>query len=432
MADEGTAGAESSGGRGLWTGPAACFALALLVRLGWFLGVQRPGDALYADMYGYVARARDLVGGRDAEVCFPPGAHWFYGAEMAALGPNALPAMGVIHVVLGATIAPMAALLAREALGAGRWATAVGLLVALWYPLVTYGGFFSSELPFAAALTASAWLWVRAWRRGGSGWLAGVCLGAAYLVRPAILPVVPLLWGWALWSRPRMARLVVTFGTPVLLAVALGAARYHANTGRWALIADNGAVASFFAWTDYAGLQTTPPPGMEPDQLGFHPSSRGREDWFDPEFRYVGLRCDPAPLRAERDRVLAASSVGDLAWRLRRNVSFLFGWNVLWPERSEARTGARWWVFRAWPKLQSGVVFPLAALGVAAIFRRREASPERDARIFTALYLLAMVGAAAFYTGEVRYRVPYDALVLVFTVEGARRLVARVTRGGRA
>ena len=408
--------------------------VAFVVRAAWLVRVQRPADTVYSDMLGYMLRARAMLDGSDAEVCFAPGTHWLYATEMAVFGRDGLAAMGWVQVGLGTLVAPVMVLLARRCLGSVVAAAIVGLAVALWYPLVTYGGYFSSEVPYTLALVTSAWAWVRYLQTGRGAALAGGVTGLAYLVRPPILLAVPLLVAWAVWRRAGTWRGHFAFLVPVVCAVALGAARYHDRTGRTGLIADNGAVMSLFAFTDYAGLEATFPPGTK---KGFHPPARGGPYVrFEPDFRFEGLKCDPVPLTAERNRVIAASSWPQLAVRLERNVRFLYVDNTMWPERREAKEGLRKRLLDAWPSLVTGLLLPFAALGLVGTLLplwRPSRGPkvgggEADARMVVVLHLVVMALTAVAYTGEIRYRVPYDPLLITLAAVGPV-WVARWLRG---
>ena len=58
---------------------------------------------------------------------------------------------------------------------ARNWVAAlVGLFLALWYPLLSFVGFFSSEQPFAGAIALSALLLVRQVESGKGAVLLGV------------------------------------------------------------------------------------------------------------------------------------------------------------------------------------------------------------------------------------------------------------------
>ncbi len=416
----------------------AVFGVALAVRGVWCAFVQAPQDDVVSDMAGYIARARAVLDGVDAETCFPPGAHWFYAGELLLVGPGGLAAAGLLNAVCGAVVAPMAGALASECLPGRRAGLAVGLVVAAWYPLVALGGFFLSEVPFAPLAVGSVWLWARAVRTGRGWGIAGVAAGLGWLTRPPILLGVLLLvaWTWALGrsgalggARQVAGREIARWVLPIVLAVTLGAARYRAVTGQWGLIADNGAVASFFAFTDYSGLTATPPRGApKPAQRSFHPPSRADRGAFTSEFTFVGGRCEPGPLLAERDRVIAVSGPGVLMRRVARNVGLLASGNRLWPERHFAKRGVRRRVLSAWPWL-TGCTIGLAAVGAVATARAPR-TRERAITLGLLAPLLAVVVAAAGWGGEVRYRVPYDPLLIVLAAVGVVA-VYDLARGAR-
>lgn len=411
-------------------------AVALAIRVLWCVLVQAPEDDLVSDMAGYVARARGVLDGVDSETCFPPGAHWFFALELLVVGPGGLAAAGLLNAVCGAVVAPVAGALASECVPGRRAGLAVGLVVAAWYPLIALGGFFVSEVPFALFAVASAWLWARAVRTGRGWGMAGVTAGLGWLTRPPILLGVLLLvaWTWALGrsgalggGRRIAGREIARWVMPIVLVVTLGAVRYRAVSGQWGLIADNGAVASFFAFTDYRGLTATPPRGApKPAQRSFHPPSRGDAGAFSSEFTFVGGRCEPGPLLAERDRVIAASAPGVLMRRVTRNVGLLASGNKLWPERHFAKRGVRRWVLEAWPWL-TGCTIALAAVGAVASARAPR-TRERAVTLGLLAPLLGVVVAAAGWGGEVRYRVPYDPLLIVLAAVGVRAVYDVYTR----
>lgn len=409
---------------------------AFAVRATWFLFVQKPGDALFSDMKGYLGRAANLLAGHDSMACFPPGTQYFYAAELWLFGPSGLAAMGWVHVALGSATVGLATLTAGHAL---RWRLApaiVGGVLALWYPLISFGGYFSSEQPYTFFLALSLWLTVRLVQtRGaaGGGIAAGIAAGIALWIRPPILLTVGLAAPW-LWLRQGLRLpVVLAWLAPVVLALGLASARFYLVTGRVGLVSDNDAVASFFAWTDYRDIKAT---GVQyADRFEgsgtFHPQPRQKKTGFSETFSVVGDRCDRVILLAERDRVIAESSVPQLLARARRDVRFLVSDNPLWPEVTRAKDGWRASLLEGWDALVRWALVPLATAGLVTLLWRRNPALE-----LVGLHVATLVVAAAFYTGDVRYRVPYDpALVLlavqaVGVVAGRERLLAWQTPRG--
>ena len=69
------------------------------------------------------------------------------------------------------------------------------------------------------------------------------------------------------------------------------------------------------------------------------------------------------------------------------------------------------------------VICPLALLGMASCVRRPTAL-----LVVCVAHVLTMVITGAFFFAENRYRVPYDLLLFVLALEGARWLAPAVAR----
>ncbi len=122
---------------------------------------------------------------------------------------------------------------AARVYGAGLGAAALtALLVGLNGPMLFYGSMACSDMPATSLFLGASWLALRGLDARGAPWrlgLAGLLLAAACLVRvqfylPALvmLAVTPLL---ARRLRPGLA-LLLGFGLPVVLALAVGWRRY--------------------------------------------------------------------------------------------------------------------------------------------------------------------------------------------------------------
>ena len=418
-----------AGGRAAAVGFLVVFLVALAVRLSWVEAVQSPVETVSSDMRGYIERARWTLAGEPVDACFPPGAHWVFAAILLVVGPDDLQSLGWVQCVLGALTAAISGLLARELTRSTAASWVVGLVVACWYPLVTEVGFFASEVPYGLFLVGSTWLVLRASRGAAGGAWAGVLGALAYLVRPTMLAGVGLQVGVLLAARSMSKRLLASLVLPLVLAVGLGSLRYWTLTGHAGLISSNSGVQSLFAWSDYAGVEAVPPKGVpRPRQTSFHPPTRSTRSGYEPDYVFTGERCDPEPVLAERDRVLARSPLGTLAGRLWRNVQDLFGAHRLWPERREAKGGLRLKLLEDWGELQRWLFGPMVVLvmGFDAYAALRGRLPRRNVLLWAAI--AGMVIAAALYTGERRYRVPYDPILLALVCSAFMRLVGS-TRG---
>jgi hypothetical protein len=420
-------------GAGVAVGALAVFAVALAVRLAWVRGVSNPFDNIYSDMGGYIDRALRLVGARPPGFVrdlgiYPFGTHTVYAAEMELVGWQNHGAFAFVHCLWGAAVAPFTMLLALRVVAKTWVGVAVGLLVAVWQPLVVYSGFFSSEQLSSALFVANAWLLTRHVETG-RGALATALTGAlAYLVRPQFLLTAVLLAGafWVARRRWPRRRIPLILGC-LAVAIGVGVVRYTTLTNQFGLICDGDAMQRLFADTD----------------IGIIESSDGDHNWFFAppakvqtgemrKFSFRGFIGDRAPLeKARRDEVRRYT----LGWRARHllgNVALLVSRNELWPESDHARDRPWRREYNDFFKSLVLALLPLAALGLASTARR-----PRLVLVIAAAHVLTTIVTTALFYGEARYRVPYDAFLLLLALEGlawlgalAGRLLARGARQG--
>jgi hypothetical protein len=413
------------------------FVLALVVRVLWVAWVDSPYDNIFSDMGGYINRAKQAAyGAGDPAPIFvafyPPGTHLIYAAQMLLVGWTRHAPFLLLHCAWGAAVAPCATLLALRIVPRLPVVIAVGVIGAVWEPLLSFTGYFSSEQPDAGLLALSAWLLVRQIEGKRTGLALGASTALAYLVRPQIvLTVAALGLAWVVgtvmrrsWARPRWTRLLVAAAL-LASAVGFGAVRYHALAGRWGLISDNSALARLFADTNYGTVKaaTSDDTGKPIGEFFFAPPSKvqtgeRRELYF---HGYLG---DTAILERARREEVARMTVGDRLVRWGNNVSLLFVHNTLWPE--DGRLGSSPWrsaYSDATRAVLLALVCPLALLGLLACLRRPTAT-----LVVVGAHVLTAILTAAFFCGEQRYRVPYDVFLLLLALEGARGAAPVVAR----
>jgi len=408
------------------------FAAAFLIRLIWVSWIQVPGDGITSDMSGYISRGRTLLpGGPNIApknmVCYPYGAHTYYGLQQLVFGKGAYTVMAWFQAAASAVVVPASIAIAwRCGLGLSA-GYLVGALIALWPPAISFAGYFSSETPYALFLITFTWAWLRWTQTGKGAWLAG-CLGAiAFTIRPQLLVTFLLGLAW-LWTLPgtrlttRLRNSVPTLVFPMLIILAFSMTRYHAMTDGFGLISTNSTVGRFFADTEYRRLAAIPPEkAHRADEIKpnyFHPPARSPSNGFTGDFVFVGDTCQSPKIEAERRRFIADKSVGYRIGLIQRNTHLLFYRNNLWPERN-------YWDSHDWrrPLMEASaplvqyLVVPLALLGFFGLIRRRNFGVE-----WLALHGFTMLFAAARYFGEVRYRVPYDPLFLILAAIAVHQL----------
>ena len=407
----------------------AGFVLALAVRLLWVLKVQAPSETIYSDMAGYIFRARQMFTGEpdlhdSYPSCMPFGAHYFYAFEMLLLGMSRFGAMAIVQAFCGALVTPFAMLTARETFRAPLVVPAVGLLVALWHPQLVFVGYFSSEIPFAALLMASLWLTARFVRNGEGPFLAGLVTAFAFTVRPQILLTFLLSLVWLVVRRERLlwlsSKKFAALLLPMVLVVSFSSIRNRLLTGEWRLISANSAVGRFFADTDYRRIVARQPgPDGRDRQIGYFPPARTR---YRGDFEFAGWRCDETVLEPARRAFVASKGRLYRAYLVRRNVLTLAVGNQLWPESGEVGppTRRRAALLRYGSRAIAFVLVPLSFLGLVSLVRVYNPGLE-----LAALHVATMVYSAAMYFGELRYRVPYDPILLLLAAQGILLLRGR-------
>ncbi len=423
----------------------ASLALSFFVRLYWVLRVQSPYDAIYSDMQGYVDRAHELLGRGPTLyprvlALYPYGAHYVYAAIFRMVGFESRTTVCVIQAAMMAVPAFFFVLFASR-LVRSPWALfALGILFAIWQPMVWCVGFFLSEVPFVSLLFVNAWLALRFAESGRRGFAFGLTGAVLFTIRPqfiltfALLAVVYVVSRPGVFFDPRALRRAFAVLLPWALVLAFSAARHHHLTGRLGLISENGAMNRLFADTTVAKLE-----GRWTDEKGGH--------WFywfeSPAKRFAGDRdvasvngyiAEPELLdRLRRERLRGKS----LSWRIKRAFNLLrllYDKNDPWPEVSRAPPGLRLSLHLAFGKIVRFALLPLAGLGAALLALAPAASGRarpgrRIAFVIVMAHLATLVVLAMLFFPEARYRVPYDPFLLLLAaalLTAVARWVARV------
>jgi hypothetical protein len=404
------------------------FAFAFALRVAWVAFVDSPFDNIYSDMRGYVDRARRLAYGEADPfpmfaTLYPPGAHLMYAAQMRLVGWSHHAAYLAVNCLWGAVVAPCGMLLALRIVPRLPVAICFGLITASWYPLLAFSAYFSSEQLFAGLVALSAWLLVRHIETGKGAIVLGVASSLAYLVRPQIvltLAALAVAGLVVLWRQPRRAprlrvRRLLVAGAILTTTVAWGAFRYHGLSGRWGLVSDNSAMTRLWADTDYGSVRAAwqAPDGIRTE---FHFDSPPKMEIGERrELVFVGYIGDPVELDRARRTETAHMTLGERVARWVSNVRLLFVDNALWPPSDHLGTGWK----RSWSDASKYVLLvmicPLAFVGILSCVRRPTVNLlVCSAHVGTALFV------AAFFFAEARYRVPYDVVLLLLALEGAR------------
>lgn len=428
--------------------------IALRVGAALYLGdqvVDLPGTA---DQLSYHNLAQRVLGGHGftfGEPWWPltaagaPTAHWSYLytfyliAVYALFGPHPLAARLIQAVLVGALQPYLAYRLARASAPALE-PTTVPLLAGAWTALYGYFIYYAATLmtePFyitaiLAALWAAIVLVERATAAGGEAaplraWriLLGLTLAAAVLLRQLFLLCVPLIFLWiivAAWRRQALRRALFPLGVAaalIVLAIAPFTAYNYARFGRFVLLNTNAGYAFFWGNHPIYGDRFIPIlPEGGPTYLDLIPRELRRLD---------EAALDQALLARALDFIAA-----DPARYLRLSLSRIPAYFIFWPDPDSGlisnltRVGSfglslpfmaygLWRSLRAWARQRWGA---------------RLAAPESLLYLFMLAYTVIHLLTWAL----IRYRLPVDAVLILFAALGLGDLSAclRDRRGASA
>lgn len=247
---------------------------AVISRLVWVWWVHPPQAHLFSDMAHYVNRARlvanlEVYAGMREMVWQAWGTHALLAIPMVLMGPgeSALEFAGLIWAgcsaatvvlgyQLGLRVLPTIGRANGEA-GTPHWpATALGLVLLVWIPLISHTGFFMSETPYACVLLATTLGIVRVIQDGRGAMSAGVFGAIGFALRPQSAVFLLMLGlAWLLdrrrrdphgirgtWSRRVDLRAALLFTLPLAAVLAISLVRVRVYTGSFGSLAENGSM----------------------------------------------------------------------------------------------------------------------------------------------------------------------------------------------
>lgn len=412
----------------------ATFVAALVVRLHWNLEVHPPGDYIYSDMRGYMLRADTIFdegwAPREYNAFYPYGTHVFLYLLQLVFGRGHHVAMAAVYALLGAGIVWMSYALARR-VSRHRWVPPVVALVLIpYYPLISLGGYFLSEIPFSFCLLASTLFLLRVvdHARWIDALAMGVMVALGFTLRPQIMLSVAFVGGFWLFARRhvpelRLGHLLIAL-LPIAVTMAFSAWRLHHHTGRHGLISENGRFNQVFGRCHNKKIVALPDqPWRRRTSFGPPPliqlSHRDRakpESWprLDPatgqEFEYRGYIGDDEILGTYIRKCVEATGWSKQVEYSVVNVVLLWRYNVMWPDSGKSQWQA---VSRRWGRMHADVIAVPALVALLSVFR-----PRRFARLgLVSLHVWGLITLAALYLGGVRFRAPYDPLLVLMAVE---------------
>lgn len=411
--------AQDPGSGTWWTVLFLLVPLSLVERWIHVFLVRPPARAVYSDMQGYVERAQrlgqpDVVLNR-FDTFFPPGTHVLMAPPFRFLQDRAAALwvdqwlwwwLAVGTVVLAGVLALR---LFRHPMPAALTMVAV---IAYW-PLSSYAGYFTSEIPVMFFMLATLLCGLKGLhgtvQRKRIGWWAatGLLAGITLTIRPqfiisvAFLCIPLLRKRFPFFTWKDVLPLALAGALPCVGAVALNS---HAAGMRVGIASNGGfnfyqghcdvhtvetrSTMGWYTWASPARVQYFQLIGREPTKV----VHQGHMAWENDHFIDLGLQCI-------REEGLAHLK------RIAINVASLF-LVMPWPQVNE-----RWrWVTAGMNWLYAVVLFTVIVPGGIMLARRRKA--ER----FLLLQLAAMLPVGFIIYGDSRFRIPYDLFGILILV----------------
>lgn len=440
---------------------------ALIVRLHWNLSVHPLGDYLYSDMSGYNRRANAVLGKpfdtHPYTVFFPYGTTWMLAGLKVVFGHENFVAFSIWYALLGTLVVWNSMWITQRVTDAPWVPPLVGGLLTIYYPLISVGGYILSEIPFAACLTGATFLLLRLHQEGrkGDAWAIGVLVGVGMAIRPQMLMSVALFGLYWLVFRKHFPRITWPMLGRVALVLGLfvvgSSARVYWHTGEVGLVSTNGAVNQVFGRCHNKGIYArptkespatirfAPPPliqleahsAMNPDAwirldpvFGADPTPI---EWM-PGFAVDEFGCTRRTCRLPGGEIEYRGYIGDqeLQRKLAREcvrrsgvlkqVYFgfvhmvqLWGYNSMWPDQADPKPKPEdplqsWRALAEfWRRLHLALFAIPALLGLLWLAR----PGTRTNHAIVALQLASLLAIAALYIGGVRFRIPYDPIILI-------------------
>jgi len=424
----------------VFPGPASAFLfwvtlLALVIRLVWNLAIHPPGNFITSDMRSYWLQSSAMLNApwrKDGStIFFPYGTASLLTTIRAIFGPNNHVALAIAYACLGTLLVPLVYYLAERLTKARHLPRIAALVTCFYYPFISYGGYYLSELPFAVCVTATAFYSLRLMDkgRGRDAFFLGIVMALGATFRPQLLLSIPLLF--AIWIFRRrvwsgfQASHWLRIALPVALVAVFSVARFHYHTGRMGFISGNAALNYAFGRCHALTIESKAPNYFS----SFSPPPMGYLEHRDTRYRDAFIRLDPA-LGAKlslRGTMWTPETFADVtrkciektgyARQIRyalMHVIMLWGFNNAWPDSGEDLYR---YIMLFAVVLHNIVFLPPTIIMLFAAFRR---AFFRHALL--GVHIAALVVVAIVYFGDVRYRMPYDGLIIVLGLDGWRRI----------
>jgi len=377
-----------------------------MVLTTWVVFFLHPMEtAIFSDMNMYVLRAEQLSNGLyDLAHFFQPIGYslWIY--LLRHLDSGGWELLKFTHVLLVFFSVYFGWLTARMLLPE-KWAVTVLFLLSTNVQWIQLSAYILSETLFTFLLTILMWSvvrWVK-YNQLQDAVLVGLLFGVGFFVKGSAVFFPPILLLWSIicalrhsrqWY-PAIPHLLIMGGVALAIALVHGTCSYF-TYGQFKLGADAGGLNFVegkcpakhnFDNTGYSWLSP----------LHYYIGETEEKHWdvpFSDQAYYwrQGWEC------VKNDPFVLVSST--------RYIYYLFAGNPLWPYADQGK------YYELWFKV---VIVPLFIIGMLVACRHWQ-----QPIIMPALLLLSLFLVAWIFKSELRFRVPFDAAVMIYAVLGAR------------
>jgi 4-amino-4-deoxy-L-arabinose transferase-like glycosyltransferase len=408
----------------------ACIIVSILLRVGaaFYLGNQVTDLPGTFDQISYHLLAQRIVGGYGFSfgsnwwpmtAANAPTAHWsflytlYLSGVYALFGQNPLVARIIQALLVGMLQPYLAFLLGRRLFGSVVGLAAAGLIAVYTY-FVYYAACLMTESFYITAILAALYLALRLVSPekvpgGGHVRLAlalGLVLGMAVLLRQLFLLFVPFLFLWLFWyGRKRQIGTILVAGAVIAAMILPFTLFNYARFHRFVLLNTNAGYAFF--WGNHPIYGTHFVPILTPDMGSY-------QELIPKELHSL----DEAAL----DQALLA-----------RGIRFIIDDPVRYTLLSASRIPP---YFMFWPSSGSGMVsnvarvagfglyLPFMLLGLWLSFSKKDSS--RSGLILLYLFVAVYSLIHLLTWTLIRYRLPVDAVLIIFAALAVVHLAMRV------
>ena len=333
------------------------------------------------------------------------------------------------QALLGALTITLATQLGRHWLPLS-WATAAGVLMALWPHSVTINGYLLSEtlFGFLCALGLLAFASARRRRSPRRAFVAGVVLGAAALTNAVLLPFGILLAVFMAWRK--------LAGRSVCVALAVGAL---ALPGAWSVrnalivvpVAGNSSTDRALlnlALGSWPGFQSAWRDSVLGDATA---KIRARRMFLTVDAEYMQLRTSPARGAEAIVRRFARHPLQTARWYLIQKPMLLWGWSIeigqgdifVYPTKNAPfQTQSAWIALAAICHALNLPLMLLALAGASFVWSKRQyiaGSDMTSSRATSEALVLLVVFITVVYStlqAEPRYSIPFRPFEILLAI----------------